>query len=179
VKSVKTIKKKSKKTTSTSKANEPINVSTTKQHCANSINNLDNTEVNPDSDHDSDLNIDKFNKSFEAEETEEREVNATEEKEVNTMEEREVNIEVEGLPIFVRTEEGGKTFEFEFIDKCKDNVNAGEASSSGNVTLKRKDKSELKKTLLQSKFQRLGMLKVANFKEQVQKKSKKETNTTK
>ncbi|XP_026727729.1 uncharacterized protein LOC113493896 [Trichoplusia ni] len=75
------------------------------------------------------------------------------------------NIELDSLPGVIRNETDGNTYEIEIIDNM--GVNHG-ASTSQTIPvledkLKRAEKRDLKKTILKSRFKRMGMLPVANF----------------
>lgn len=75
------------------------------------------------------------------------------------------NIELDSLPGVIRNETDGNTYEIEIIDNM--GVNHGASTSQTMPVLedklKRAEKRDLKKTILKSRFKRMGMLPVANF----------------
>ncbi|CAH0597178.1 unnamed protein product [Chrysodeixis includens] len=115
----------------------------------NNINNSEpSTSVLPD------LNLDTF--------TQPQSTKTVSKDKAKTQEVEIQNIELESLPCVIQSETDGNSYEIEIID----NMSNQEASTSQAVVEEknmRAEKRDLKKTILKSRFKRMGMLPVANF----------------
>ncbi|CAH0696397.1 unnamed protein product [Spodoptera exigua] len=76
-----------------------------------------------------------------------------------------VDIQIDSLPEINQNEDQMQTYEIEIIDHLNQPSPSSASGSPDNTTNQEvfKDKRDLKKTILKSRFKRMGMLPVANF----------------
>ncbi|CAB3249093.1 unnamed protein product [Arctia plantaginis] len=118
-----------------------------------------------DHDSDNDIDLDNFDKVQPAQDT-----NATEN--VAEVEIASENINLGGLPCIITSEDNGQSYEIEIIDRYNKSANKTSERSGIKPEYRnaidheqqtRKEKRDLKKTILKSRFKRMGMEPVADF----------------
>lgn len=134
-----------------------------------------------------DINLENFDKAIPTTETSnsdtefkdsiskiEFETCDTKAKDANEVEIDSRKIRLGALPCVITTEDNGKTYQIEIIDKLNQSTNPPDRTSRREFTKSSvedeirkppKEKRDLKKTILMSRFKRMGIEPIANFKD--------------